>query len=543
MKKIKFLLYGTAAIMLWGSCTKKINEAYTNPNAGVIQPIETLLPNVISNMAVSYTAQGTNYGMQNDGIYVGRYVQFWETNTAGSQYDQMGGATGGSDILGSIWAMHYYGQGQNLNRIIEWGTEQKKWDYVGVAYAIRAWSWLSLTDMYGEAILKQAFNTSILVFNYDSQQEIYAEVKRDYKLAMENLNKTGDGVSQSNLALGDQYFYNGDVNKWKKFANSVMARLYNRTTNKADYKADSVIFYANLGINDNADNGYVQFAGLGTSTNSFYGPFRGNIGTLRQSQFIANLESGLNSNFPGATDPRAWYLIREDAGTEGTNLFHGVLPNKGNSGLPVGNQPQNFWGNAYASTAGNNANARYIFKDASSYPIITAPEMHFLKAEAYFRKGDKANALIEYKLGISVSIDMLATDYAASVPATHLITPTSKADYLNNPVVVPTNDAQLTLADIMLQKYIALYGYGFLETWVDMRRYHYIDPETSTGLQVYRDFMPPAPADLFVNNMGEFVYRARPRYNSEYLYNVDALKLVGGLDLNYNTKKMWFSEP
>src|SRR5688572_24733698 len=118
MKKINIFLTTSivSGVFLFQACSKKIDEAYTNPNANVVQPIELLLPNIIQNMAISNTANGTLYGPQNDGLYVGRYVQFWATNTANNQYDQMGGATGTSDILGSIWAMHYYGMGQNLNR-------------------------------------------------------------------------------------------------------------------------------------------------------------------------------------------------------------------------------------------------------------------------------------------------------------------------------------------------------------------------------------------------------------------------------------------
>jgi len=537
MKNKHFILYAASSIFFLNACTKKINEAYINPNANVVQPIELLLPNVISNMAVSYTANGTNYGLQNDNIYTGRYIQNWATNSAGNQYDGMGGATGGSDVLGSIWAMHYYGQGQNLNRIIEWGNEQKKWDYVGVAHAIRAWSWLCLTDMYGDAILKQAYNTSILVFNYDTQQEIYEEVKKQCRLAIENLNKTGDSVSQTNLAKGDKYFYNGDSEKWKKFTYSVMARVYHRTTNKADYKPDSVLYYANLGINENADNGYVHFAGLGTSTNSFYGPFRGNIGTLRQTKFIADLQTGENTNFPGVMDPRAWYILR----TNPNGSFKGIRPTKGTDGLAVADRPQNFWGGEFATTTGTNSNARYIFKDAVPFPIITAAEIQFMKAEAYYRKNDKTNALVAYKKGISLSFDMLSEQYSTSVSSANLITETSKNDYLNNPIIIPTA-SELTLSDIMLQKYIALYGYGVLETWVDMRRFHYIDLEKGTTRQVYTDFEPPAESDLYVDNIKKPVYRARPRYNSEYLYNVDALKKIGALELNYHTNEMWFSD-
>ena len=153
MKKIKIFIYTLSGItLLLNACTKKIDDAYANPNANVKQPVETILPNTISNMCVSFTAQGTNYGPQNDGQYVGRYVQFWATNTSGNQYDLMGQTTTNStaaaaDIGGAQWAMHYYGMGANLNRIMEWGAEDKKWDYVGVAHALRAFGWLAVRVM------------------------------------------------------------------------------------------------------------------------------------------------------------------------------------------------------------------------------------------------------------------------------------------------------------------------------------------------------------------------------------------------------------
>jgi hypothetical protein len=529
--------------LLFTSCSKKIDEAYTNPNANVEQPIELLLPNVIQNMAISNTANGTLYGPQNDGQYVGRYVQFWATNTANNQYDQMGGATGSSDILGSIWAMHYYGMGQNLNRIIEWGTEEKKWDYVGVAYAIRAWSWLNLTDMHGEVILKDAFNTSQLVFRYDQQQEVFEEVKRNVRLAVDYLSRSGDGVSAENLAKGAQFFsLKGDKEKWKRFAYSVMARVFNRYTNKGPlYQADSVIHYANLGINTNDDNAYVLFEGGASVKMSYYGPTRSNIGTFRQTKFAADLVSGLNSSFPGVEDPRAWYKLRENA----SSTFKGVTPVKGTSGLITAEIPPNFWGGT--GTTGTNANARYIWGDAMPWPVITASEMQFLKAEAYYRKGQKPNALTAYREGISLDFDMLTSvaQYGAAVPAAKKITAAIKDAYLSSPVVVPAANS-LTLSQIMLQKYLALYGYGMIETWVDMRRFHYTDLEEGTTRQVYTDFAPPAAADLFLDNKQRLVYRARPRYNSEYLYNVDALNLIGAMNGNvivpdYHTKEMWYT--
>ena len=546
MKNFKFLNYLiTGAVLLSvQSCSKQIDEVYANPNANVKQPVEKLLPNIISNMCISFTAQGSNYGPQNDGLYVGRYTQFWATNTANNQYDLMGQTTTNNtsaiaDIGGSQWAMHYYGMGANLNKVIEWGTEDKKWDYVGVAHAIRAFGWLAVTDMHGEVILKDAFNPNLLIFRYDTQQEVYEEVKKECRLAIEFLSRTGDGVSAANLAIGASYFsLQGDVEKWKKFTYSIMARVFHRTTNKSTYSADSVIKYCNLAINDNADNAYVLFQGLGTQTNSFYGPFRGNVGALRQTKFIADLESGLNTSFPGLVDPRAWYIIRENTNT----TFKGIRPGKGVEALSTNDQPRNFWGGLYSTTTGSNANSRYIFKDAMPWPVVTACEIQFLKAEALYRKADKAGARIAYANGISLSIDMLNNDYSSAVPVARLITPAMKATFLANPLLVPSL-ANFNLSHIMLQKFIALYGYGFMETWADLRRFHYLDFEAGTTRQVYTDFAPPALAELFANNNQKYIYRVRPRYNSEFLYNIDALTVIGALALDFHTKEQWFSQP
>jgi len=547
MKKILLNTCTLPAFLLFllGSCTKKIDEAYPNPNANVVQPIELLLPNILQNMAISNTAQGSLYGPQNDGQYVGRYVQFWATNTANNQYDQMGQTTTNStaaaaDIGGSHWGMHYYGQGANLNRVIEWGTEQKKWDYVGVAYAIRAWAWLTITDMHGEVIVKQAFDPSRLVFDYDTQETVYEEVKKDCHLALDYLSRTGDSVSAANLEKGSQYFsYKGDVEKWKKFTYAVLARVFHRVTNKANlYKADSVVKYCDLAINDNADNAYVLFQGISSPTASYYGQLRGNIGTFRQTRFIADLMSGLNESFFGVADPRAIYIIRENP----NGTFKGIRPAKGVESLAENDRPQNFWGGAFSTTTGSDNNARYIFKNAMPWPVITAPEISFMKAEALYLKSDKTGALAAYKKGIELSFDLLTGTYGASIPAGKEITPTIEADFLANPAVVPSaND--LNLSHIMLQKYISMYGYGMLETWVDMRRYHYIDPETGTTRQVYTNFEPPAASDLFPNNNQQYIYRVRPRYNSEFLYNIDALSKIGALQLDYHTKKQWFTEP
>src|SRR6266498_707885 len=140
------IFIGIISMVVGVSCKKKIDDAYLNPNAAVTEPVETILSGVIGSFTAFFSSAGTGYGVQADGILLGRYIQYWGSQTNGELYGQMGSPLGtSSDNTGSIWAAVYYGQGQNVNKIIQWGTEQEKWDYVGVACAIRAWGWLELT--------------------------------------------------------------------------------------------------------------------------------------------------------------------------------------------------------------------------------------------------------------------------------------------------------------------------------------------------------------------------------------------------------------
>jgi len=286
LSRFTFLL-GAGLLTLVSSCKKSIDDAYQNPNALVVEPVETLLAPVIDGFAYFYTANGSGYGLQLDGTLLGRYIQYWGITTSGDPYGQMAPVIGASDATGSVWATVYFGQGQNVNKIIEWGTQQKKWDYVGVALAIRAWGWLTLTNQYSDAPLTQAFNTSLSQFKYDTQPMFYDSCRAICFRALDFLNRTGDSASPANLLKGDYYFFGGDVNKWKKFVYGILARSYNDLTNKtvyaANHYADSAIKYASLSMSANTDNAMCKFQGGTTSpVNSYYGPYRSNLGSYRQ---------------------------------------------------------------------------------------------------------------------------------------------------------------------------------------------------------------------------------------------------------------------
>ena len=363
-------------------------------------------------------------------------------------------------------------------------------------------------------------------------------------------------MNPTNLAQSDYYFNGGDLNKWKKFVYGTLARSYIDISSKAvfatNHYADSAIKYANLAQAVNADNTMATFSAANSSNgfNSYFGPTRSNVGTIRQGAYIAKLLSGDTTTiFAKVPDPRAWYMLSENA----NNAFKGVSPWLGVTEYLSGttatkDYPKNFWRNSSAiATVGTNDSARYVFRNEGPWPIMTASEMQFIIAEAAYLKGDKATALAAYTKGIDLSFDLLTTSFNKAIPAGKSITPASKTVFMSNTTIIPASPAGLTLSQIMLQKYIALFGWGTHQTWIDMRKYHYNkDLDPGTGLPVYANFITPptSPINYLIStNNGKLVYRCRPRFNSEYLYDIPELTRIGALNQDYNTVECWFSQP
>ena len=73
----------------------------------------------------------------------------------------------------------------------------------------------------------------------------------------------------------------------------------------------------------------------------------------------------------------------------------------------------------------------------------------------------------------------------------------------------------------MSQKYIAQWAWGHNELWMDMRRYHYTDIDPASGSQVLPG-LRRRRTNLYPDNGGKIVQRIRPRYNSEYVWNIAA---------------------
>jgi hypothetical protein len=349
-------------------------------------------------------------------------------------------------------------------------------------------------------------------------------------LAITNLQRTDGNIDQAYVGKTDK-MYNGDRTKWLKLAYGMLAINLNHYSNKAAYNPDSVIAMVDKSFASNADDALFQYPAASTdlADYNFLARSRNNITNYRQTRFILNLMNG--TQFAGASDPRMSRML--DSASDGT--YTGIDVSGGTTPTQV---PFNLFG--YSGTGGLGLAGRYIFDDKSKVPVVTYAQLQFVKAEAALRKGDAATARAAYINGISSHIDFVNARYAELGQASAQISAAEKAAFLANPSIVPAVGA-LTLSHIMSQKYIAQWGWGHNELWMDMRRYHYTDLDPVSGVQVFRGFAPPPT--LYVDNAGKVVQRIRPRYNSEYVWNVPALQAIGGLAPDYHTKPLWITQP
>src|SRR3954471_10727571 len=105
------IFLGVFSIIFLGSCNKKIDEAYLQPNAPANPPIENILPGVIGSFTTSYAAAGTNFGTVVDATFIGRYIQYFSLNSANDTWGQMSMLGGAVDNGGGLWAGFYFAQG------------------------------------------------------------------------------------------------------------------------------------------------------------------------------------------------------------------------------------------------------------------------------------------------------------------------------------------------------------------------------------------------------------------------------------------------
>lgn len=136
-----------------------------------------------------------------------------------------------------------------------------------------------------------------------------------------------------------------------------------------------------------------------------------------------------------------------------------------------------YYGTAAAYNAGAvGGTGSYQVRPMSDQEIVTYHEMCFIKAEVLYRQGDKAGALAAYKQGIQAHMDMMQEDLKTwealgyNNPDMWAMDEAQIASYMASDAVCQ-NSGDLTMKDIMLQKFVAM-GCS-IENWNDMRRFNF----------------------------------------------------------------------
>jgi hypothetical protein len=555
MKNKLFILLIASVTMV--SC-KKWLDINSDPDTPQTPDPTSVFPTLIANIPGGGGERGTG-GVQSDALWIGSYIQFWHSRTndatviAQADWDRLGYNGFTADRAAGIWRLTYFGAGKGLEYCINEGIKRGQWDVVGATLALKAYLFQMTTNYHGDIIFKDAFKEDSIFFKWDDQAVVYKGVDSLCRLAIDYLNRSDYPQTATRLSVRGDLAFSGDVSKWKKFAYGILARNFAAPIYKSNYSADSVIKYADLGPNTIAgtDDFLIPFDATRNADANWFGTFRDNITNLRQSDYIVKLMDGrvfTGATSPATRDPRMRHMLSRsvDTVTGGNGGFNGIVPNvtnpSGNTAVPT------LWGDGITSNPGSGnfsvSVGKYLFQNKVVFPIMTYSEMQFMKAEAALRKGDATTAYTAYKNGIQGHFNFInRTTFPRGNSVLFSVTPISAAEqtaYLVS-ANVKQSAAALTLGDIMQQKFIALWGWGFVETWTDMRKYHYtdIDPTSTTSAKVYSGWN--LPSSIFVDNGGKFPYRVRPRYNSEYVWNIYVPAIARATD--YHTIQTWFSLP
>lgn len=481
------LLYIVVFVLAFSSC-----DDFLDINYDKSVPQTTTAANRLRSMG-DWCMQNKNL----DSRYTAQLVQYWCNIGSNNWYDKWGTSVyNGVDMFRN----NYWNMGTNVSLAIEDAESKGCFHYVGAVKTLSAWSWMLATDRHGDLPLTEAFINKMDPV-YDNQKLIYAHINSILDEAIESFDKDNSDVMP--LSQGDM-IYSGDASKWKKFAYALKARAANHISKKAEYNAAKVIEYVDNSFSSNDDMPYAYYINNAsqTSTIPFWSEERANLESFRPSRWIIELMDGTILN--GVSDPR----LQQTFNPSEDDIYRGIIPPEGNlSGdSKIGLMYGKYWS-----------------KNDSKLAFVSYAEMQFVKAEAAMSLGNKDMAFDALRNGIRANMqragvaDAAITSYLASA-------------------AVPQASADVTLSDVMTQKYIAMFLYP-LESWTDLRRHDY-NPTIFKGLQE-----PTSTATEMKEHWPRrWGYRkySEGDWNKQQLKDVGAITEDGAYDYSYRWKKVWW---
>ena len=371
----------------------------------------------------------------------------WNTTNYGGHH------TVDNNEMSRLWTSFYPNAIKNLVDGIYRTSEDAAKNNINAALRIyRVYMMSLITDVYGDCPYSEAglgFVDEVYNPRYDTQEEIYSDFFVELKAAASQLSSAGDRLT------GDLMF-GGDINKWKKLANSLRMRYAMRISNVAPEKARLEFedaMNSEGGIMTSAgDDALVKYMDVAFSFGQdSYSDYRGNaMSQLWFGNDPANNPSYICSTFfnqlKDTGDPRCYRICRfyydglmSATKPEGRIDLTDEILSKGIKMEPCDpgayswdNWPAGYKSDILSEMAENDPSidpnmAREVRpKLASSFlkgdcpgVVMTYAEVNFLLAEAALNGwSTNDNAENYYKQGVRAAMDFLSDNYNAEKVST-----------------------------------------------------------------------------------------------------------------------------
>jgi hypothetical protein len=414
------------SMMLFSCSESLLDEIDDNRNNPEEAPIQTLIPNVTT--GVPYYLEASD---------IAWYSSVFSEHLAGTygrmyELDWRSGIN--SKLSENAWLNLYTSTLKNLKTIIdrasEGGEEEGNYQYKGIAQILYAYTFSATTDLFGRIPYSEALKgKENRQPKYDKQEDIYNDLQRILDSAIVNLDKTSIQTPGE-----EDFIYQGNTEKWKKAAWALKARLYNhlskRDPQNSATKALQCIQNAFESQSDEMD--FDQWSG--SEDISHQNPWYRMRNAFSISKTLYDL---LNQS----GDPRKSKMMTR---AFDSNAYVPAL--NGNAELDVNSSK-------YSNISHN------VLQPNTPVPLISYVELLFIKAECNLRLGSYDVAFMSYQQAISQDLQ----DYEISIDSAL----NNDAFFDNVLAMAPQN---LTLHDIITQKYIALWPFQSIEVYTDWRR-------------------------------------------------------------------------
>jgi hypothetical protein len=313
----------------------------------------------------------------------------------------------------------------------------------------KAWLFHQLTDMYGDIPYFEAvLDVDSVIFQpkYDTQQAIYEDLLKELKEASAELT---DDPNLASFGAADILF-NGNVENWKRFANSLRLRL----AIHARY-ADPSLAQENISdvisqplIDDNSLN--AKLATIDGADNNNKNPLY--LRALNTNNYPVWVSFTTTENLLKLNDPRL--SVFANPASDGVSGYRG---------RPLQLLDQEKLRYTVTSTASLPAS---FMQPVYSIIVMNAAEVYLLRAEAAQAGLSSEDPQSMYSKGIQASLEQYAVD------------PSDITDYLTSGAGTLSGTDEEKLEQIAVQKWLAMY-YESNEGWTEFRRTGY--PKIWTG--------------------------------------------------------------